>query len=57
MAAEGFVFHLIVGDGWLAWLFSALHVYTLIWLWGYALGPRAFPHRVGSQAATFRNCA
>ena len=60
VAADCVVFHLIVGGGRLAWAISALHVYSLIWLWGYALGARAFPIASGPErrsSATARGTA
>ena len=53
--AEGAVFHLLLGDSWVAWVLIALHAYALIWLWGLALGPRAFPHRIGTRSVVLRN--
>jgi hypothetical protein len=44
---EGVVLHLLLRGGWIAWIVTAAHVYVLIWLWGFALGPLAFPHRPG----------
>ena len=36
---EGLVLHLLLRGGWIAWIVTAAHVYVLIWLWGFALGP------------------
>lgn len=46
--------HLLLHGPLIAWLLDALHAYALIWLWGFALGPRAF--RTGSERAR-RSCA
>lgn len=54
IAAEGGVLHLLLGGGWVAWVLTAAHVYMLLWLWGFALGPRAFPHRVGARTVVLR---
>ena len=54
VASEALVMHLLLGDGVLAWTLTALHGYMLIWLWGFALGPRAYPHRIGARAAVLR---
>ncbi len=40
--------------GRMAWVVTALHAYTLVWLWGFALGLRAYPHRVGARTAVLR---
>lgn len=53
--AEAVVLHLLLGGGALAWVQTALHGYMLLWLWGFALGARAFPHRIGSRAAVLRS--
>lgn len=53
--AEGAAFHLLLGGGWIAWGLTALHAYSLIWLWGFALGPRAYPHRITARDAVIRN--
>jgi hypothetical protein len=54
IVTEALVVHLLLGGGWVAWVLDALHAYMLIWLWGFALGPLAFPHRVGSRTAVLR---
>jgi hypothetical protein len=54
VVAEGAALHLLLGGSWVAWAVSAAHLYALVWLWGAALGPRAFPHRVGPRAAVLR---
>ena len=54
LAAEAVAVHLLAGGGWIAWGLTAIHVYGLIWLWGVALGPRAYPHRVGRDDAVLR---
>ena len=54
IAAEGAVFHLLLDGSWAAWVFTAVHAYALVWLWGYALGPHAFPHRIGGRSAVLR---
>lgn len=46
--------HLILGGHWVAWVVDGLDAYMLIWLWGFALGPRAFRHRVGPRTAVLR---
>ena len=57
IAAEGLVLHLLllrlVGVA-AAWISTAVHAYTLLWVWGWALGPRAYPHRVGPRGAVLR---
>lgn len=35
-------------------MLDAVHAYMLVWLWGFALGPRAYPHRVGPRTAVLR---
>ena len=52
--SEALVMHLLLGDGVAAWVVTGLHGYMLIWLWGFALGPRAYPHRVGAHAVVLR---
>lgn len=47
VATEGVAAHLLLRGGWIAWIATAAHVYALTWLWGFALGPVAFPHRPG----------
>lgn len=54
VVSEAVVMHLLLGDGVVAWVLTALHGYMLIWLWGFALGPRAYPHRIGPRAAVLR---
>jgi hypothetical protein len=53
--AEAVVVHLLLYGSWVAWAMTGLHAYMLLWLWGYALGPRAFPHRIGARTAVLRN--
>ncbi len=55
VVSEGVAMHLLLGGGLVAWIFTALHAYALVWLWGFALGARAYPHRVGASAAVLRN--
>lgn len=52
--AETLAMHLLLGDGVIAWVSTALHAYSLIWLWSFALGPRAYPHRVGARSSVLR---
>jgi hypothetical protein len=54
VASEALVMHLLLGGGVAAWVLTALHGYMLIWLWGFVLGPRAYPHRVGARAVVLR---
>lgn len=54
VVAEAAVAHLLIGGGWIAWVVNALHAYALLWIWGFALGPNAFPHRVGARTAVLR---
>jgi hypothetical protein len=54
VVSEAVALHLLLRGGWIAWISSALHAYTLIWLWGFALGPRCYPHRVGPRTAVLR---
>lgn len=55
IVAEAAVFHLLLGGTWVAWVLTALHAYSLIWIWGFAIGARAFPHRIGAPTAVLRN--
>lgn len=55
VVSEAVVLHLLAGGGTVAWVLTALHAYALLWLWGFALGPRAYPHRVGARRAVLRN--
>jgi len=55
VVTEAVAMHLLLHGTLIAWLLDALHAYALIWLWGFALGPRAFAHRVGARAAVLRN--
>lgn len=34
---------------------AAVHAYALLWLWAWALGPRAWPHSVRGDALLVRN--
>jgi hypothetical protein len=45
--AEAVAAHLLIGGGWIAWVVTGLHAYTLLWLWAFMLGPYAYPHRPG----------
>lgn len=53
--AEAAAFHLLLGGGPIAWVLTGAHAYSLLWLWGYALGPRAFPHRIAGGRAVLRS--
>lgn len=55
VVSEAVVFHLLLGGGAVAWALTGLHAYALLWLWGFALGPHAYPHRVGARTAVLRN--
>lgn len=55
VVAEAGVFHLLMHGSFIAWVLTALHGYALIWIWGFTLGPRAFPHRIGARTAVLRN--
>lgn len=57
IVSEAVAMHLLLGGGWVAWVFTALHAYMLLWLWGFALGPRCYPHRVGPRTAVLRGGA
>lgn len=52
--AESVAMHLLLGDGVAAWISTGLHAYSLLWLWSYALGPRAYPHRIGPRTSVLR---
>lgn len=54
VASEALAMHLLLGGGVVAWVLTALHGYMLVWLWGFALGPRAYPHRIGPRGAVLR---
>jgi hypothetical protein len=54
IVTEGLALHLLLGGGWVAWVLTGLHVYMLVWLWGFALGPLCYPHRVGARTAVLR---
>jgi hypothetical protein len=51
VATEAAAVHLLLRGGIAAWILTALHAYALLWLWGFFLGPRAYPHRVGPRTA------
>jgi len=55
VVTEAAAFHLLLRGGLVAWILTALHAYTLLWLWGFFLGPHAYPHRVGARTAVLRN--
>jgi len=55
VVTEAAALHLLLGGGVVAWILTALHAYMLLWLWGFFLGPRAYPHRVGARTAMLRN--
>jgi hypothetical protein len=57
VVAEGALLHLLIRHGWIAWMVTALHAYALLWIWGFALGPNAYPHRIGARAAVLRSGA
>lgn len=52
--AETLAMHLLLGGGVVAWVCTGLHAYSLVWLWSYCLGPRAYPHRIGARASVLR---
>jgi hypothetical protein len=54
VASEALVMHLLLGGGVAAWVLTAVHGYMLLWLWGFALGARAYPHRIGAHTAVLR---
>jgi hypothetical protein len=54
VVAEAAALHLLLRGGVVAWIATALHAYALLWLWGFFLGPRAYPHRVGARTAVLR---
>ncbi len=54
IVSEALVLDLLLRGGWAAWISTALHAYMLIWLWGFALGARSYPHRVGTRTAVLR---
>lgn len=55
VVSEGAAIHLLLRGGLIAWVLTALHAYALLWLWGFALGARAYPHRVGATSAVLRD--
>ena len=55
VVTEAAAVHLLLRGGIAAWIVTALHVYALLWLWGFFLGPRAYPHRVGPRTAVLRD--
>jgi hypothetical protein len=59
VVVEGAIVHLLVPAGWIAVhvVSAVLHAYALVWLFGWALGSRAYPHRVRRGALTARNGA
>ncbi|MDX6377721.1 MAG: hypothetical protein QOE98_2024 [Gaiellaceae bacterium] len=54
--AEAVAFHLLMPAGWIVAhvVLAAIHVYALLWLWSWALGPRAWPHAVRRGVLTVR---
>lgn len=54
VVTEAAALHLLAGGGIVAWILTALHAYALLWLWGFFLGPRAYPHRIGARTAVLR---
>ncbi|HEY0346223.1 MAG TPA: hypothetical protein VGC59_16335, partial [Solirubrobacteraceae bacterium] len=57
VVTEAAAVHLLLRGGIAAWIVTALHAYALLWLWGFFLGPRAYPHRVGPRTAVLRDGA
>ena len=57
IAAEALAAFLLIPPSWVTIHVAsiALHVYGLLWLIGWALGPAAYPHRVGRGVLTARN--
>jgi hypothetical protein len=55
VVTEAAAVHLLARGGIVAWILTALHAYALLWLWGFFLGPRAYPHRVGPRTAVLRD--
>jgi hypothetical protein len=55
VASEAAAIHLLLHGGLVAWIITGSHAYALLWLWGFALGPRAYPHRVGPRTAVLRD--
>jgi hypothetical protein len=56
---EGAIVHLLVPGGWVVVhvASAALHAYALVWLFSWALGSRAYPHRVRRGTLIARNGA
>jgi hypothetical protein len=54
VVTEAVAIHLLASGGIVAWILTALHAYALVWLWGFFLGPRAYPHRIGARTAVLR---
>ncbi|MEA2371747.1 MAG: hypothetical protein QOH12_2141 [Solirubrobacteraceae bacterium] len=54
IASEALILHLLLRGIWVAWASTAVHAYSLVWLWGFVLGPRCYPHRVGPRTAVLR---
>jgi hypothetical protein len=55
VVTEAAAVHLLLRGGIAAWILTGLHAYALLWLWGFFLGPRAYPHRVGARTAVLRD--
>jgi hypothetical protein len=55
VVTEAAALHLLARGGIVAWILTVLHAYALLWLWGYSLGPRAYPHRIGARTAVLRD--
>jgi hypothetical protein len=55
VATEAAALHLLLRGGIVAWVLTALHAYALVRLWGFFLGPRACPHRIGARTAVLRD--
>jgi hypothetical protein len=56
LAAEGAVEHLLLPHGWVEVqiALAAAHVYMLLWLLAWGLGPRAWPHALNRGRLTVR---
>jgi hypothetical protein len=55
VVTEAAAMHLLLRGGIAAWILTGLHAYALVWLWGFFLGSRAYPHRVGPRTAVLRD--
>jgi hypothetical protein len=52
---EAAALHLLLRGGIAAWVLTGLHAYSLLWLWAFFLGPRAYPHRIGARTVVLRD--